>query len=263
MPKKGESLNKITHILHRIKVFENWWTIVFPFTRLGKRKDRTMKLRTGSKIYLRDIFRSDFYVTMEIFDRDDYGVSQITLPSHAVILDVGANIGAFTLYAASLFPDAKIFSFEPELNNFETLKKNVALNNLRTVTALNEAVSSCDGSATLTFDRQDNASHSLEASSRDVGTQEIKTVTLQTIMERYGLRKIDLLKLDIEGTEYEVLMGDRSALERIDRIFLEVHEHPKYKSTQILEFLSDKGFEVVVSPARSNVFRVTRKGVKA
>ncbi len=257
MPIKEGSLNKATHVLHRMKVFTNWWTIVFPFTRIIKRKDRIMKLRKGGKIFLRSIFDSDFYVTMEIFDRDDYGLSRVVLPQNATIVDAGANIGAFTLFAAALFPDARIFSFEPEKGNYEVLKKNVELNALSNVTPYHEAVSVHDGTVKLSIDTKDNASHSIEGSLKN-DAQEVSAVSLKTIIERDGLKNIDLLKLDIEGTEYEVLMGSGDILHMINRMVLEVHEHPKFSTTQLLEFLRTNGFDVVVSSTRSNVFHVTR-----
>lgn len=230
--------------------------LVFPLTRLIKSKDRIMELRNGQRIYLRNIFAADFYVAMEIFDRDDYGLRSLKLPAGAVILDIGANIGAFSLLASHLFPEARIFSFEPEKNNFGVLSKNVELNDSGKITIYNEAVSDKDGVAVLNVDPADSASHSLEGAS--ASGQAIATVSLKAILSRESLTVIDLLKMDIEGSEYEVLFQSGEALVRVNNLVLEVHDHSRFSPAELLEFLKQSGFEIACAPSRGNVYRAHR-----
>jgi len=90
-----------------------------------------------TKIYLRKNIIDDYWVFEGVFFADEYW--PLKLSKSNIILDVGANIGAFTLNVA---PKVKhVIAIEPEPNNFEMLKRNIKLNNFNNITLLNYAVS--------------------------------------------------------------------------------------------------------------------------
>lgn len=249
-------LHKVNHVLQRVRVFKNWWLIVLPYTRLCTSSSRTMRLRTGQTIYLRNIFGADFYVTMEIFGRDDYGIRGIKLSETPTIIDMGANIGAFTLFVSHLFPQAKIFAFEPEHTNYKTLIKNINANAIN-ARAFPVAIAKDDGMSWLSVDSADTASHTL-TDIPNQKKQEIRTMSLASFIEQEHLEKIDLVKMDIEGAEYETLLNAGPALDKIDCLVLEIHDHPNYSQEDLLTFLNSRGFNVRRSPSRHNVFHATR-----
>ena len=129
-----------------------------------------------------------------------------------VCLDIGANIGYFTLTMARLVgEEGGIFAFEPEPHNFDLLVKNIAINGYDNVTAVPKAISNKNGDAKLFLDRISLAGHSL--ASRRQGERrfgrdaiEVEEQTLDTFFRDYN-GKIDFVKIDVEGAELAVVEG--------------------------------------------------------
>jgi FkbM family methyltransferase len=99
-----------------------------------------------------------------------------------VVVDVGANIGAFSLYAATVCRASRVISFEPFPANYKLLANNVAQNQLRTVACVNEAVAASRGTRALRLDSADLGSHSLVAGSFD-NRIEVQCCTLQDVFQ--------------------------------------------------------------------------------
>ena len=184
-------MRRIANILERIRVIKNWWAFVFPFNRIGEKK-RLAYLRSGAKIWIRDPFSSDFSGILDIASRDVYGLANIA--EARKIVDVGANIGVFTVLAALQFPDAQVYSFEPESENFEALKENIKLNHITNVTPFQKAVARTRGTARLYLGAAD--SHTLYGTGEYV---EVGTIPLSDFGD------IDVLKIDAEGAERDIL----------------------------------------------------------
>ena len=115
-----------------------------------------------------------------------------------IVVDVGANIGYYTLLLAQL--KAQVYSFEPEPHNFELLKKNVELNHFSNVTFYNKAVSNINGKAKLVLADYGTGQHKLGDSKFGTKTIDIEVTTL-------NLDKIDFAKIDVEGAELLALKG--------------------------------------------------------
>ncbi len=150
-----------------------------------------------------------------------------------VIIDLGANIGYFTLLAAKLVgPRGKIFAFEPEPLNFRYLVKNIKINKLGNVSAFQKAVSNKEGYTDLFVCGYDSGHHTINQESgieayrrsRSGETRKIKieTVTLDNFL-REKTTAVNVMKVDIEGAENLALEGARRILEqnRSIKIFLE------------------------------------------
>ena len=90
-------MRRLANVLERIRVIRNWWAFVYPFNRIGNKK-RIAYLRSGAKIWIRDPLSSDFAGILDIASRDVYGLKDFT--GAKKIVDVGANIGVFTVLAA-------------------------------------------------------------------------------------------------------------------------------------------------------------------
>lgn len=139
------------------------------------------------------------------------------------VVDLGANIGAFTLDAAMRYPTATIHAYEPDVRTFQVLAQNVDANGLSSrVRIVNEAVAGESG--TLRLWRGDGsviASAHLPADGRGEAF-DVPAVTLQTVLARTSGR-IGVLKLDIEGAEAAVLEGAGPAIDAVDFIVAEYH----------------------------------------
>jgi len=134
-----------------------------------------------------------------------------------VVVDVGANVGYFTLLAAELAGSSgTVYAFEPEPNNYALLKKNIQLNSYSNIQPIETAVSNERGSTQLYLSAMDNGSHSIYGmAARGVTeTHLVATTTLDAFLEGEGWPKVDLVKIDVEGAEIRVLDGMERLCER-------------------------------------------------
>jgi FkbM family methyltransferase len=198
-----------------------------------------------------------------MFSRDDYQIKNLTFPlKESVIIDIGANIGAFTIFASDRFPDARIYAYEPAATNFEVLAKNIEINSLKNrVTAFQQAVSLRVGEETMTYSDQEYA-HSLiqdqVESEHILRSEKVLCTTIPQILIDNDLQIIDLIKMDIEGLEYDLLFGlPDEIFKKIRFITLEIHDHKKYSAQDLIQFLNDRGFEIVRSKTHSKVYLAT------
>jgi len=138
-----------------------------------------------------------------------------------VILDVGANIGAFAVYAASMYPEAKVYAFEPSKEVFELLKENTT--SFQNINIFNYGFDKEARKALLYTGIHDSVESSLKKSARvkDSG-EEVVMMKPEAFLD--GLSEdIDILKLDVEGNEREVLFQMVRWVDRIKVIYLEYH----------------------------------------
>lgn len=203
-----------------------------------------LRLRSGEKISIEEL--TDLKAFWQIFLRRIYRVHT----ADRTIIDLGANVGAFTLYAARCAPQAKIFAVEPFPSTFSRLVKTTRDHNLdKRVTCLNFAVADADGvrimsNASLPSQRRKLASNS----SPDVGGSgtPIAVKTLTIMLNENDLHHVDMLKVDIEGSEYEVLLStSQNVLGRINRIAMEYHgDSALYSKQQLFDHLGHARFTV-------------------
>jgi FkbM family methyltransferase len=144
-----------------------------------------------------------------------------------VIFDVGANIGIWSIYAARLHPQALILALEPIPEVYELLLENLAKNGLgpSTVAHGNFAISDEAGHMTLGWlmENHGGASHQ-HATNALMRHAAVQTMRLETLMDTMGVKAVDLVKLDIEGMEYQVLWDISPACwKRIRAMTVEFH----------------------------------------
>jgi FkbM family methyltransferase len=187
-------------------------------------------------------------VSRVIIDRD-YARPNHEIRDDDTIIDIGGNIGCFTLVAARAARRGRVLVFEPDRDNFELLTRNVSLNALTNVIAAREAVGAEPGVLRL-FKGQEGQLHTTVASrGGEAGeSEEVPTVTLRQIMDQHNVSRC-FLKMNCEGAEYGILYNTpRDYLRRIDRIALEYHqvggEDKVVSGSRLAAFLQDQGFEV-------------------
>ena len=141
-----------------------------------------------------------------------------------VVLDLGANIGYYTLLAASLVgPSGKVYAIEPFPDNLSLLRRNIALNGLSDrVETFSLAVADRSGRAALHLGAANNL-HTLVGADAERGTIEVPTTTLSDFLA--DKPPVDFIRMDIEGGECQVFDGMDDVLRQSSRpaIFFEVH----------------------------------------
>jgi len=138
------------------------------------------------------------------------------------VVDVGANIGCYTVMQCAAARAVRCFSFEPDPQTFARLVENVRNNCRSHVVVLPTCVSSRDGEVDFRPHRTSVNSH--VASSQSGACAKVPSSSLDRFVRDSGLERIDILKIDVEGHECEVLDGGREhALPMTQRIVLEFH----------------------------------------
>ncbi len=165
-----------------------------------------------------------------------------------VVLDLGANIGYFTLILAKLVgPNGKVFAFEPDPGNLALLEKNIKLNNLHNVILVPKAVSNETGKVQLYLygdDKPRTTTSNLQNSHQSI---EVESTTLDDYFKDYN-GQIDFIKIDIEGAEGKAIQGASSLLEKNKNLKMVVEFSPFHlKASGIgaeehLNLLSKHGF---------------------
>jgi len=132
-----------------------------------------------------------------------------------VFLDIGANIGYFSLLAANKEPTSKIISFEPVENLFQKLEKNISINNIRNITGLQVAIGEINEEKELFISAPDNLGmSSFQQPENYSGRKEkIRVINIDHWFKTARLSRVDLIKLDIEGSELAALKGMREVLQ--------------------------------------------------
>jgi FkbM family methyltransferase len=164
------------------------------------------------------------------------------------VLDVGANIGYYTLLFARLVgPTGRVYAFEPAEGTFESLARNVAFNPAAgaCVRLLRLALADTEGSGALLF----GAHHGLTRLARagEAGREDVPMTTLDGFMEGHGVPTVNLIKVDIEGAERQFLDGAAATIERHQPIIM-IEVNPTAldvfgsTSQQVLERLREFGY---------------------
>lgn len=241
-----ERQSRLQNLFERIRLYRDWWKVVPPFNRFyNKTREHFVTLRTGEMMQIRDIFGVDLAIIRELFGQDVYNLRELSLPKDAVVLDVGAHIGSFSAAIHSKFADARITAFEPHPDNFIFLQKNAPF-----AECVNVAVAGHEGEAYL-GDHRASSSYALGDSGLAV-----KTVTLESYM--CAVPRIDLLKVDVEGSEKDIFENlNPSLLMRVDRIFMEIH--PPHKNEWFVSLLENAGFQVSLE---DNILFATRENIQ-
>lgn len=189
----------------------------------------------------------------EVFFSDDYfrGFPKSILKEKILtnIIDIGANVGYFSLYSANRFNSAIIHAFEPIPNNFNLLKKQIKINPKIRLKAHNYAVGKTNGTLALNYNENETYTTSASISKNIHGNNQITVNSLS--IERYcsknNIENIDLLKLDCEGAEYSILYGiSPKLIKRIDMICLETHTIDEKNGNKncLIKYLRQKEFTV-------------------
>lgn len=194
-----------------------------------------------------------------------------------VILDIGANIGDSIIYFKWLYPKSKIFAFEPLLKAYELLQKNIKNNSFKNVTAYNAGLGKSQRTEIIYSDQIGTSTASTIyqnasiAKANSVSKQIIQIKRINEYPEITSLPKIDLLKIDIEGSESELFTDLKPILSITDKTIIEFHLAPKIvvnSFDNIVQILSGQFKELSIiglyrnsnNTSNTDVFLITAEG---
>lgn len=150
---------------------------------------------------LRENYKTDEIVVREIWQENVYEVKDTHFNKGGVVIDIGANIGTFSVYAAHF--GATVYAVEPEPHNREALEKNIELNNMKDkIYVLPYAISDYKGVAVIS----DSGGGSTIKDDGIFGA-EVEVMTLDNMFTLYHIESVDVLKIDVEGAELEIILG--------------------------------------------------------
>jgi FkbM family methyltransferase len=195
----------------------------------------------------------------QIYCRHVYDVR----PGDRTIVDAGANIGLFTCYAATVAPDAMLHAIEPLPSTHARLVGSVQQNGFaRRVRCYEYALSSCAGEQVMSTSVIASQMAYLGGPSGAPGTVRVTAITLTELLNMIGAPEIDLLKMDIEGSEYDVLLSTTSeVLRRCRRIVVEFHKPSRpavHNKHALARHLAGAGFRVSESSDAAGDYGIFR-----
>jgi FkbM family methyltransferase len=201
------------------------------------------------QVHVRD--EADASVFNEIFKHREYRIAdEVIKDAKYPIVDVGAHAGFFTLHARALNKKVKIIAIEPEPENLKTLSRHIKENKILGVTVIDAALALNSGPRKLIVS-PDSHNHRVALEFEDdPHAINIQTLSFGDFLKQNKIKEVSLLKMDIEGGEYEVFDGMSEAdLSVVNYIILEYHMG-REKSKEIEERIRTEGFGVQVFPSK-------------
>jgi FkbM family methyltransferase len=188
--------------------------------KLAGRRVMSQLLGTDIPLTLR-LRTSDMFVFLEIFSHREYEWAFNASPM--VIVDIGGYTGLSAAFFASKYPQATIIAVEPDPENFELLKLNTA--RLPNVHAVHAAA--WRESGVISIADPGLGAWGLQVTDADPGAGLVRAVTVDEIIKEFDLDRIDLLKIDVEGSETEIFAAADSWIAAVDVICIELHDRFK------------------------------------
>lgn len=192
----------------------------------------------GTRFAFADL-HSFYHELDQIFGKNLYGFH--TQEDRPLIIDCGAHVGLATLYFARRYPQSIIHAFEADPDIHKLLHSNVENSALDNVTSHAKAVWIHDDGVRFRLSGDDSGHINPEE-----GTQ-IPSIRLKNFLEQFD--RIDMLKLDVEGAEYEILDDCLPVLNRVQNMIIEVHrlDDDKKNLASIFNVLESTGFQYTIS----------------
>jgi FkbM family methyltransferase len=209
----------------------------------------------GNKITFSVPTWSLYMVFKEIFMSDFYRIRKLVslLPENPVIIDIGGNAGYFNMMLFSQLNAARVFAYEPIFENYKLFEENVTRNSLMTgkVNVFNMAVTGTEVEEVSIYKEVENnnsvtASVFNDFSKDNFNVIKVKAITLEQILTSNKIEKVDLLKLDCEGSEYPIIYeSPKQVWDKVNMVYMEDHplDTDKRNHNAAVKFLQSLGFK--------------------
>jgi FkbM family methyltransferase len=197
---------------------------------------RTLELRRGMRIGL-SAHPDDVITVFLIFVREDYG----RVAPGSVVVDIGANIGVFALYAAYCGA-RRVYAYEPNGQSHAHLLQNIERNRLENVINARKLAVSDTAGQNVRFPVQSSVYNAIIRDARDGDWEDVQTTTLAQIIADEALEVIDLLKIDCEGEEYTIIPASgENVWRRVRSIAIEYHQ----RHERLVTFFASQRFRAM------------------
>jgi FkbM family methyltransferase len=240
--------------LETVRLLGNWSAVVGVGLH-GKAKTNRLQFRNGVVLQgqASEILEFLFH---EVWIDQAYSPPGYEIRRGDTVIDAGANIGAFAMFAATRAPDVKVYSFEPFASNVAWLRKNLADSGLSNVQVFQQAIAGSSGQRPFFIEPGNCMFHSLYCDVASDGSKRlhemVECTTLDEIFTAHQIKCCHVLKLDCEGAELEILENSSpGTLSRVRKIVGELHG--AYKLDSLRQFLESHSFQVEIS--QSGTFR--------
>lgn len=171
-----------------------------------------------------------------------------------IVFDVGAHVGIFSLFILEKNPNSIIFAIEPEKTNFELLRKNIK--NLKNVKTLKYAITDKISKINLFLSPLSYAHTIVDRGNVGRKTQLVRSVTINYLLKKFKVKKIDFMKIDVESAEELVLKGCKGSLNKINFLMIEIHDE---KSIPVLIKLLGKKYSIKIEERKGERILVASK----
>lgn len=227
---------KVKHLIQKLLLKRGFKlnhikTDLFEYLKSSVRYQKLEVPLLGKKFLVADGM-SFYYNYKEIFESEIYKF--ISKSSNPLIIDCGCNYGTSILYFKSIYPKAEIVGFEPDPYIFNIAKKNMAQYDLENVTLINKGLWKEVSTLAFYSERADGGRLDFIGGNPEHEKLLVETTILSKFLND---RKVDFLKIDIEGAELEVLLECEKYLENVSNLFVEYHSFI-YKEQKLNELLS-------------------------
>lgn len=227
------------HLFHPYQIFS------------GVKKQIVYRNDIKIKVHLDDWIQQQLFFLGE-YEKPEIDYLYETLKPGNVFVDVGANIGLFSLNASKIVGlEGKVYAFEAFMPNYVKLYDNIKINNYTNIVAENNAILNQNSTIEILYNESD----------KNVGMAStyLKNFTSKELVEGFSLdhyfndkmiEKVDLIKIDIEGGEYNALLGmDRILSELKPKVLIEINqvalENSGHNENEIIEFFKKYNYKIL------------------
>ena len=223
--------------------------IVFPlfYLRHQGKTEAVINAGDGAHFNVR-VNTSDILVIWEIWKAKIYDDTHLPIQAEDTIVELGGHIGGFGVRAAKMAHRGHVYAYEASSKNFAMLEKNQKLNEANNLHIHNMAVSHQSGELKFFMPGDNGALGSLLQES-DSPMETVQATTLGDIIRDNNIERIDYLKVDVEGAEYDILFNcPANILAKVKHMVMEYHEFEgdKRNHRDLVKLLESHGFHVVV-----------------
>lgn len=177
---------------------------------------------------LPESYSRTFQYLLVIHEREELSIRMFktAVKEGYVVLDIGANIGFYSLLAARLVgEEGRVYAFEPDPVNYSLLIKNIEINGYDSIFPLQKAVSDLNGKVRLYLDDKDTTAHTIRQRNGSKEFVEVESVTLDEFFAGEN-RRIDVIKIDIEGAEVRAFSGMEKLIEENEKLKMFIEFYP-------------------------------------
>lgn len=261
----GRLLHRQQRLFETLWHFENWYVALWQRLRLPWSSPHvTYRMRGGGRLQLDRGPAELFLLSGTWLERPYAQEPDFVIRDGWRVLDLGAHKGVFTVKAALAGPAVRVVAVEPAPANLICLRENVDQNCAGQTTVVAAAVAAVPGTASLQL--SDSASHHLvEGPWPGESVVEVETVGLDALLAMLT-GPADLVKMDIEGAEYEVLAASVAVLSRVRRLVVKCHRVGDRSaiggSNVLIPLLEAASFECAFHPDREMIYarRISDRG---